>query len=108
MAEMKTANTPSKVKPLKNVPMSIKLGSEQKDLLVRLAKEKQRSVHFLLCQAVKEFIDKENTRSDFYETAKIAGEHYEQTGLHTTQEELRAWANSLGGDNELTPPTCHE
>ena len=105
---MKTANTTPTAIQQKNAPLSIKLGAEQKDSLAKIAKKKERSVHFLLCQAVKEFIDKENAIVDFYETAKNAGEHYRKTGLHTTHEEMTAWANSLGSNNELTPPICHK
>ena len=92
----------------KIVPLSIKLEAEQKMSLAQIAKEKDRSVHFLLCQAVKEFIEREQAQTDFYETAKAAGEHYRKTGLHTTHEEMKAWAKSLGNANELTAPTCHK
>lgn len=92
----------------KNIPLSVKLGIDQKDLLTQIAKEKERSVHFLLCQAVKEFIDREKNKIDFYETANNAGENYRKTGLHTTHEEMRMWSDSLGSTNELTPPVCHK
>lgn len=105
---METANAASPTIPQKSAPLSIKLGSEQKDLLAQIAKEKERSIHFVLCQAVKEYIDREQARMDFYETAKEASEHYKKTGLHTTHKEMMEWANSLGSNNELTPPTCHK
>ena len=92
----------------KLIPLSIKLESEQKEFLAQIAKKEDRSVHFLLCLAVKEFIDREHAKVDFYETAKKAGQHYEDTGLHTTHEEMRAWANSLGTEQELMPPLCHK
>ena len=101
---METATQPTK----KNIPLSIKLEAEQKRSLARIAKEKDRSVHFLLCQAVKEFIEREQVKTDFYETAKAAAEHYRATGLHATHQELKAWAESLGSNNEITPPTCHK
>jgi len=94
--------------PVKISPLSVKLAAEQKDLLAQLAKKQHRSVHFLLCQAVKEFLEREQARLDFYETARIAGEHYKETGLHTTHEELKAWAHSLGAAHEVTAPACHK
>ena len=103
---METINTTPQ--PVKITPLSIKLEAEQKDLLAQIAKKEERSVHFLLCQAVKEFIDRKQAKADFYETAKMAGEHYRTTGLHTTHDELKAWANSLGSKHELKPPTCHK
>ena len=92
----------------KIAPLSIKLDAKQKDALAQIAREKDRSVHFLLCQAVKEFIERQQAKTDFYETAKAAGEHYSKTGLHATHEELKAWAQSLGSNNELMPPKCHK
>lgn len=94
--------------PQKNVPISIKLETAQKNYLAQIAKEKDRSVHFLLCQAVKEFIEREQAQTHLYETAKAASEHYRATGLHTTHEEMKAWAQSLGSKSELPPPTCHK
>jgi predicted transcriptional regulator len=49
----------------------------------------------------------EKNRLEFYEDARKASEHYKATGLHTTHEEMMAWANSLGTENELPPPKCH-
>lgn len=103
---METASTTASPTQ-KNTPISIKLETGQKDLLAKMAKEQERSVHYLLRQAVKEFIDREQAKADFYETAKNAGEHYRKTGLHTTHDEMKAWADSLGGDNEQTAPLCH-
>jgi len=53
-------------------------------------------------------LEVEQAQTDFYETAKAAGEHYRKTGRHTTHEEMKAWAKSLGKANELTPPSCHK
>lgn len=92
----------------KITPVSIKLAAEQKLLLTQIAKKQHRSVHFVLCQAVKEFLDREQAKLDFYESARKAGEHYQETGLHTTHEELKTWANSLGTAQELAPPVSHK
>jgi predicted transcriptional regulator len=92
----------------KSVPLSIKLEADQKQSLAQIAKEEDRSVHFLLCQAVKEFIEREQAKTDFHESAVAGSEHFNATGLHTTHEELKVWAQSLGTKSELTPPVCHE
>ena len=36
-----------------------------------------------------------------------AAQHYHQTKLHVTHEEVVAWIESLGTDDELPAPTCH-
>lgn len=88
--------------------LSVKLEAEEKNLLTKIAKEKECSVHFLMCQAVREYIEREQARLNFFEDGRKAIEHYDQTGLHVTHEEMRAWVESLGSSGELTPPVCHK
>lgn len=89
-------------------PLSVKLDGDEKTALMKIAKQQKRSVHFVMRQALSEYIDREQKRVAFYETAKKSGEHYRQTGLHTTHEEMKAWAESLGMPNELPSPVCHK
>jgi predicted transcriptional regulator len=104
---MKTLSTTNSIRT-KKAPLSIKLDTDKKDQLAWIAEKKERSVHFLLCQAVSEYIENETKRLEFYEDGRKALEHYKATGLHTTHEEMMAWANSLGTPNELPQPKCHK
>ena len=61
--------------PRNITPLSIKLEADQKDILTKIAKEKERSVHYLLLQAVKEYIEREQARMSFYEDGRKAVEH---------------------------------
>jgi len=88
-------------------PLSIKLEAEEKLLLAEIAEEKSRSVHYVLREAVREYIVKEKTRLDFLHEARAALEHREQTGLQVTQDEMLAWAESLDTIGELPVPSCH-
>jgi predicted transcriptional regulator len=104
---MKTQQTNNSIRR-KVTPLSIKLGADKKDDLTWIAEKKDRSVHFLLLQAVSEYIDNEKKRLEFYEDGRKSLEHYKATGLHTTHEEMMEWANSLGTTNELPLPKCHK
>jgi predicted transcriptional regulator len=104
---MKTITTTNSIRR-KVTPLSIKLDSDKKDQLAWIAEKKERSVHFLLLQAVSEYIENEKKRLEFYEDGRKALEHYKASGLHTTHEEMIAWANSLGTANELPQPKCHK
>jgi predicted transcriptional regulator len=105
---MKTLSTTTNSIRSKKAPLSIKLGIDKKDKLAWIAEKKERSVHFLLCQAVSDYIENETKRLEFYEDGRKALEHYKATGLHTTHEEMLAWARSLGTANELPKPKCHK
>lgn len=89
-------------------PLSVKLEAEEKNVLTKIAKEKECSVHFLMCQAVREFIEREQARLSFLEDGRKAIEHFDQTGLHVTHEEMRTWAETLGSSSDTPPPACHK
>lgn len=44
----------------------------------------------------------------FIQDAIDAQEHYDATGLHTTHEEMRAWAKSLSTNPNAKLPICHK
>lgn len=92
----------------KVTPLSIRIDEGKKNQLAWIAQKQDRSVHYVLLQAVSEYISKETKRIEFYEAAMQASQHYAETGLHTTQDEVEAWVNSLGTPNELQPPVCHK
>jgi predicted transcriptional regulator len=104
---MKTLSTSNSIRTKKS-PLSIKLDPSKKEQLEWIAEKKERSVHFLLCHAVSEYIENETKRLKFYEEALQASNHYKETGLHVTHEEMMVWADSLGTNNELPPPVCHK
>lgn len=92
----------------RNIPLSVKLEATEKTALARIAEAQKRSVHFVMRQAVSEYIDREQKRLDFYEDGRKALGHYKATGLHVTHEEIKTWIESLGTSNELSAPVCHK
>jgi predicted transcriptional regulator len=50
---------------------------------------------------------KELVWGQFLQDAVESDKHYQETGLHTTFDEMEAWANSLGTSNPLPKPKCH-
>lgn len=98
-----TITTPSR----RIAPLSVKLEAHEKEQLAEIAREKSRSVHFLLCEAVREYMEREKARLDFKREAHNAWEHYQQTGLHVTESELDAWIENLYTDKETALPVCH-
>jgi hypothetical protein len=49
----------------------------------------------------------QRTRQAFQDEADEAWHDYEQTGLHVTQAEVRAWAKSLGTSRPRQAPKAH-
>lgn len=89
-------------------PMSLKLDTSTRDRLTRLAHSRKRTAHAIAREAVESFVAREEARDQFAADALRSWEHYQETGLHVTHDEVSAWMDSWGTANELPPPTCHK
>lgn len=89
------------------VTLSVKLDLGDKERLAALAASRNRTPHFLMRQAVQDFLAREEARQAFIAEAKASWEHYAQTGLHVTLDELREWTQTLSTNPDAPPPICH-
>ncbi len=89
-------------------PTSIKLDDELKRRVQHLADNRQRSAHWLMREAIEQYVEREERRETFKQNALKAWEDYQATGLHVTGEEVERWLASWGTDDEALPPQCHE
>ena len=88
--------------------MSIKLDADDRARLAALAAARKRSSHYLMREAVREYLTREELRQDFADEAEKAWVDYEQTGLHVTHAEIDAWAKSLGTRRPKRFPKWHK
>lgn len=86
---------------------SIKLGS-RKEALTQLAKQKKRSLHSLVLEAVDIYMEQEKARLEYEAQAIRSYEHFQETGLHITLDELETWAKNLDSKNPQSLPPCHK
>ena len=86
---------------------SIKLDDDLADRLRRLASLRQRSPHWIMREAIREYITREEARESFREEALASWSAYQETGRHLTADEVRAWLDTWGTDAEAEPPACH-
>ena len=89
-------------------PVSIKIDEDTKARLKRLADARHRTAHWLMRDAITQYVDREERREAFRQHTLEAWERYRTTGLHATAEEVEDWLASWGTDNELPAPTCHK
>ena len=71
--------------------MSLKLDDEERSRLATLAAARKRSSHYLMREAVREYLTREEARKSFRDEADKALRDYEANGLHATQAEIDAW-----------------
>ena len=86
---------------------SLKLDSELKKRVHRLAAERRRSPHWVMREAVEQFVEREEKREKLRRDALAAWNHYRTTGLHVTAEEADAWLAKLEAGEDAEAPECH-
>ncbi len=88
-------------------PISIRLPADLKQRIQGLAAMRQRSTNALVVQAVAAFVEREEKREAIRQECIAAHEHYQQTGLHLTQAEVKEWIARLRQGKQANMPTCH-
>lgn len=86
---------------------SVKLELEVKERLEKLAKSRRRSSHWLMREAIVEYVAREEAREQFKTDALAAWAEYQATGLHVTQSEADEWLRKLAAGERVPPPTPH-
>jgi predicted transcriptional regulator len=76
--------------------VSLKLDDRERARLAALAEKKKRSAHFLMREAVVEFIEREENRLAFFEEAEEAWKDYKETGQYLTLDDMEKWAKASG------------
>jgi predicted transcriptional regulator len=85
---------------------SLKLDREIKERVRRLASARRRSPHWLMREAIEEYVEREEKREQFRQDALNAWAHYHATGLYVGAEEADAWLAKLEAGKKAAPPKC--
>ncbi|MDP9995758.1 putative transcriptional regulator [Variovorax boronicumulans] len=88
-------------------PTPVKLDPELKVRLKRLATARHRAPHWLMREAIAQYVDREEKRESFRQDGIRAWNEYEATGLHVTAEEVDAWLARLEAGQDVEPPEAH-
>ena len=88
-------------------PVAVKLDPDTRDRLKRLADAKDRSTHWMLREAVSQFVEREEKREAFRQAGLQAWKEYQATGQHITHDEADAWLAKLEAGVEAAIPECH-
>jgi predicted transcriptional regulator len=86
---------------------SLKLDSELKQRVQQLASARRRSAHWIMREAVEQYVSREEKREAFRQDALAAWNDYQATGLHVTAEEADAWLAKLEAGEDAEAPQCH-
>jgi predicted transcriptional regulator len=87
---------------------SIKIGDALKGRVQQLAAQRRRSAHWIMREAIEQYVQREEARESFKQEALASWTAFQETGRHLTGQEVLSWLESWGGDAEAEQPECHE
>lgn len=87
---------------------SIKLDDELKGRVQHLAGLRRRSAHWIMREAIAQYVALEEARESFRQEAVASWTAYQETGRHLTGQPVRTWLNTWGTEAEAALPECHE
>ena len=87
---------------------SLKLDTETKKRIQRLASARRRSPHWVMREAIEQYVEREEKREQVRRDALAAWTHYQTTGLYVTAEEADTWLAKLEAGKDAAPPKCHD
>ena len=88
-------------------PVAIKIDQDTRDRVKRLAEARHRTSHWLMREAISQYVEREEKREIFRQDGIKAWNEYQANGLHVTSDEADAWLGQLEAGHDVEPPECH-
>lgn len=87
---------------------SIKLDEDMKGRVQHLAAARRRSSHWIMREAIAQYVEREEKREALKQDAMQAWDRYQQTGLHLSVDEADSWLARLEAGEDADLPPCHD
>jgi predicted transcriptional regulator len=88
--------------------ISVKIDDKMKERVQHLADLRQRSPHWIMREAIAQYVEREEQRDNFTQEALAAWSAFQATGRHLTGAEVKTWLAGWGTVDETPAPACHE
>ena len=88
-------------------PVAVKLNPEVHARVRELAKAQHRSPHYLMREAITQYVEREEKREAFRQEALAAWAAYQASGLHVAHAQADAWLARLEAGQDVEAPECH-
>ena len=92
----------------RSTAIAIKIDPDTRERVKRLAEARHCTSHWVMREAMRQYVEREEKRETFRQEAIHAWNEYQDTGLHVRGDEVIAWRDTWGEENEKTAPVCHE
>ena len=87
---------------------SLKIDEALKCRVQHLASQRSRSPHWIMLEAIQQYVEREEARESFTQEALASWAAYKETGRHLSGQEVRTWLNTWRTDDESAVPECHK
>lgn len=87
--------------------VTVKLDASERERLALIASAKKRTPHYLMKEAIQNYLAQEEAEQRFIAAAKDALSDYKNNGQHITLEEFSAWAKEIRTNPQARMPPCH-
>ena len=88
-------------------PVAVKLDPDVRARIKELAKAQHRTPHYLMREAIFQYVEREEKRESLRQDALQAWASYQATGAHVTHAEADEWLAELEAGQDVEPPECH-
>lgn len=88
--------------------ITVKLDDSERERIKVLAAAKKRTPHYLMKEAIQNYLEQEEAEQRFIAAAKQSFEDYKKTGEHITLDEFSAWVKATKSNPEAAMPECHK
>lgn len=85
-------------------PVAIKIDEDTKVRVKRLADARQRTPHWLMREAITQYVDREEKREAFRQQTLQAWESFRATGQHVAADQSDPWLAQLEQGNDVDQP----
>lgn len=83
---------------------SLKLDPDIKERVQKLAETRRRSANWLMGEAIREFLAREEAREEFNRITVERWAEYQADGKSVSAEKADAWLARLGAGEDVDPP----
>jgi predicted transcriptional regulator len=87
---------------------SLKIDDTLKRRVQHLAGQRRRSPHWIMLEAIREYVEREEARESFKQEALASWAAYQETGRHLTGQEVRDWLSTWCTEDDRAAPECHK
>ena len=86
---------------------TIKIDADIKERVKRQVDARHRSSHWMILEAVRQYVNREEKRELMRQDGLRAWNGYQANGLHVTHKEAEAWMAQLEAGQDVATPACH-